>query len=195
MHRLTVRMLNVALREFQELRSTAPELTISINLSAHDLVQAELPVLLTQALGTWGIPAEQVVMEITETAIMDDQHARATTLERLKEIGVQLAIDDFGTGYSSLARLKHLPVDEIKIDVSFIQHMLYDIRDENIVRSIIDLAHHLDLRVVAEGVEDEATMQRLIEIDCDVAQGYFLSPPLPLEQLRTWLVQAALAYR
>ena len=195
MHRLTVRMLNVALREFQELRSTAPELTISINLSAHDLVQAELPVLLTQALGTWGIPAEQVVMEITETAIMDDQRARATTLERLKEIGVQLAIDDFGTGYSSLARLKHLPVDEIKIDVSFIQHMLYDIRDENIVRSIIDLAHHLDLRVVAEGVEDEATMQRLIEIDCDVAQGYFLSPPLPLEQLRTWLVQAALAYR
>ena len=126
---------------------------------------------------------------------MDDHRARATSLERLKEIGVQLAIDDFGTGYSSLARLKHLPVDEIKIDVSFVQHMLYDIRDENIVRSIIDLAHHLGLRVVAEGVEDEATMQRLIEIECDVAQGYFLSPPLSLAQLRVWLVQAALAPR
>ena len=195
MHRLTARMLNVALREFQELRASAPTLTISINLSAHDLIQAEMPALLTQALATWDIPAEQVVIEITETAIMDDQRARATSLERLKEIGVQLAIDDFGTGYSSLARLKHLPVDEIKIDVSFVQHMLYDIRDENIVRSIIDLAHHLGLRVVAEGVEDEATMQRLIEIECDVAQGYFLSPPLSLAQLRVWLVQAALAPR
>ncbi len=121
---------------------------------------------------------------------MDDQRARATTLERLKEIGVQLAIDDFGTGYSSLARLKHLPVDELKIDVSFIRHMLHDTRDENIVRSIIDLAHHLKLRVVAEGVEDAATLQRLVEMGCDVAQGYFLSPPLPLAQFRSWLMQS-----
>ncbi len=190
MHRLTRQVLNVALREFQELRPAAGDLSISINLSAHDLIQAELPVLLTQALGTWGVPAERVVIEITETAIMDDQRARATTLERLKEIGVQLAIDDFGTGYSSLARLKHLPVDELKIDVSFIRHILHDIRDENIVRSIIDLAHHLDLRVVAEGVEDAATLQRLIEMGCDVAQGFFLSPPLPLEQCRSWLMQS-----
>ncbi len=189
MHRLTARVLNVALREFQELQPAARELSISINLSAHDLIQAETPALLTQALGTWGVAAGRVVIEITETAIMDDQRARATTLERLKKIGVQLAIDDFGTGYSSLARLKHLPVDEIKIDVSFIRHMLHDIRDENIVRSIIDLAHHLDLRVVAEGVEDAATLQRLVEMGCDVAQGYFLSPPLPLEQCRSWLMQ------
>ena len=189
MHRLTARVLNVALREFQEIQTTTQDLTISINLSAQDLTQAELPTLLTQALNTWGIAAQQVVIEITETAIMDDQRARATTLERLKEIGVSLAIDDFGTGYSSLARLKHLPVDEIKIDVSFIRHMLADIRDENIVRSIIDLAHHLDLRVVAEGVEDAATLQRLIELECDLAQGYFLSPPLPLEQFRAWLLK------
>ncbi|MDP1681918.1 MAG: GGDEF domain-containing phosphodiesterase [Burkholderiales bacterium] len=190
MHRLTGWALNVALREFQELQSTARDLTISINLSAHDLIQAELPALLSQALGTWSVPAACVVIEITETAIMDDQRARATTLERLKEIGVQLAIDDFGTGYSSLARLKHLPVDELKIDVSFIRHMLRDTRDENIVRSIIDLAHHLGLRVVAEGVEDEATLQRLVEMDCDVAQGYFLSPPLPLAEFRFWLTQS-----
>ena len=189
MHRLTAQVLNMALREFQDLQSTAQDLTISINLSAQDLIQAELPTLLTQALSTWGIPAQKVVIEITETAIMDDQRARAITLEHLKEIGVGLAIDDFGTGYSSLARLKYLPVDEIKIDVSFIRHMLHDIRDENIVRSIIDLAHHLNLRVVAEGVEDEATLHRLIEIDCDMAQGYFLSPPLPLAQFRAWLLQ------
>ena len=189
MHRLTIRVLNVALREFQELGPAAQDLTISINLSAHDLVQAEMPALLTQALATWSVPAEQVVIEITETTIMDDQHARATTLERLKEIGVQLAIDDFGTGYSSLARLKHLPVDELKIDISFIQRMLHDSRDENIVRAIIDLAHNLQLRVVAEGVEDEATLQRLIAMGCDIAQGHFLSPPLPLEQLRSWLMQ------
>ncbi|MBT9611671.1 MAG: EAL domain-containing protein [Burkholderiales bacterium] len=195
MHRLTVRVLNMALRELQELQPAAQDLSISINLSAHDLIQAELPALLTQALSTWGVPPEQVVMEITETAIMDDQRARATTLERLKEIGVQLAIDDFGTGYSSLARLKYLPVDELKIDVSFIRHMLHDIRDENIVRSIIDLAHHLKLRVVAEGVEDDATLQRLIDMGCDVAQGYFLSPPLPLEQCRSWLIKSGLDYR
>ncbi|MEK6664210.1 MAG: GGDEF domain-containing phosphodiesterase [Pseudomonadota bacterium] len=190
MPRLTARVLNIALREFQELQPAILDMSISINLSAQDLIQAELPALLTQALSTWGVAAEQVVMEITETAIMDDQRARATTLERLKEIGVQLAIDDFGTGYSSLARLKHLPVDELKIDVSFIRHMLHDTRDENIVRSIIDLAHHLKLRVVAEGVEDAATLQRLVEMGCDVAQGYYLSPPLPLEQFRTWLKQS-----
>mgnify|MGYP001565393567 CR=1 FL=1 len=195
MHRLTVRVLNVALREFQDLQSAAPDLSISVNLSAHDLIQTELPALVAQALGTWSVPAGQVVLEITETAIMDDQRARATTLERLKEIGVQLAIDDFGTGYSSLARLKHLPVDELKIDVSFIRHMLHDTRDENIVRSIIDLAHHLKLRVVAEGVEDEATLRRLVAMGCDLAQGYFLSPPLPLEDLRSWLRQPSYDYR
>ncbi|MBI5753182.1 MAG: EAL domain-containing protein [Hydrogenophilales bacterium] len=194
MHRLTQRILNVSLREFQELQPVAQGLSISINLSAHDLTQAEMPALLTQALGTWGIAAERVVIEITETTIMDDQRARATTLERLKEIGVKLAIDDFGTGYSSLARLKHLPVDELKIDISFIRHMLHDIRDENIVRSIIDLAHHLDLRVVAEGTEDEATIQRLIDFGCDVAQGDFFSPPLPLEQFRSWLMQSGRDY-
>ena len=134
MPRLTTRVLNMALREFHELQSTTQDLSISINLSAQDLIQAELPTLLTQALSTWGVAAQQVVIEITETAIMDDQRARAITLEHLKEIGVGLAIDDFGTGYSSLARLKYLPVDEIKIDVSFIRHMLHDIRDENIVR-------------------------------------------------------------
>jgi len=187
MHRLSVHVLNTALREFQELGPAADGLSISINLSAQDLVHTETPELLTQALSTWAVPAKRVVIEITETAIMDDQRARATTLEHLKEIGVQLAIDDFGTGYSSLARLKHLPVDELKIDVSFVRHMLRDVRDENIVRAIIDLAHNLDLRVVAEGVEDEATLQRLIEMECDVAQGYFLSLPLALEPFRAWL--------
>jgi len=191
MHRLTQQILNIALREFQTLRSTHQELNLSINLSAQNLTQSELPALLMQAFSTWDIPAAQVVIEITETAIMDDQRARATTLEHLKEIGVKLAIDDFGTGYSSLARLKHLPVDELKIDVSFIRHMLQDIRNENIVRSIIDLAHHLNLRVVAEGVEDEATLQRLAEMDCDIAQGFYLSPPLPLAQLQSWLAQPA----
>jgi EAL domain-containing protein (putative c-di-GMP-specific phosphodiesterase class I) len=187
MHDLSVRVLNTALREFQDLGAAAQSMSVSINLSAQDLVQAELPDLLTQALSTWGIAANRVIIEITETAIMDDQRARAMTLERLKEIGVQLAVDDFGTGYSSLARLKHLPVDELKIDVSFVQHMLRDARDEKIVRTIIDLAHSLDLRVVAEGVEDEATLARLLELDCDVAQGYFLSPPLALEPFRAWL--------
>ena len=189
MHRLTQRILNVALREFQELQPAAQHLSISINLSAHDMIQAEMPALLTQALDTWGVAAEQVVIEITESTIMDDQRARATILDNLKQIGVRLAIDDFGTGYSSLARLKHLPVDELKIDISFIQHMLHDIRDENIVRSIIDLAHHLDLRVVAEGVENEATMLRLKAFGCDAIQGNFITPPLPLAQFRAWLLQ------
>jgi diguanylate cyclase (GGDEF)-like protein len=189
MHRITLRLLNAALREFQELGPSAHGRSISINLSAHDLIQAEMPALLTQALSTWGVAAEKVVIEITETTIMEDQRAQAITLGRLKEIGVQLAIDDFGTGYSSLARLKHLPVDEIKIDIGFIRQMLHDIRDEIIVRTIIELAHSLNLRVVAEGVEDEATLRRLAELGCDMAQGFYLSPPLPLAQLRLWLAQ------
>ena len=108
-------------------------------------------------------------------------------LEQLNELGITLAIDDFGTGYSSLAYLKQLPVDEIKIDKSFVMQMSANHSDETIVRSIIDLAHNLDLRAVAEGVEDQAILTRLGELGCDVAQGYHISRPLPAERLEPWL--------
>src|SRR3712207_8589485 len=116
----------------------------------------------------------------------DPQRARVV-LDRLNELGITLAIDDFGTGYSSLAYLRQLPVDEIKIDKSFVLQMSARHDDETIVRSIIDLAHNLDLRAVAEGVEDQAILNRLTELGCDVAQGYHISRPLPAPQFEQWM--------
>ena len=116
----------------------------------------------------------------------DPERARAV-LDQLNELGITLAIDDFGTGYSSLAYLKQLPVDEIKIDKSFVLQMSSNQNDETIVRSIIDLAHNLDLRAVAEGVEDQAILGRLNELGCDVAQGYHISRPMPADRLEAWL--------
>ena len=117
---------------------------------------------------------------------VDKVHA---VLTRLKQVGVEISIDDFGTGYSSLAYLKRLPLDELKIDQVFVRQMLKDRQDERIVRTIIDLAHNLQLRVVAEGVEDDATMMVLKDLNCDVAQGYCLSKPKPLDEFERWWVE------
>src|SRR3712207_3214664 len=116
----------------------------------------------------------------------DPQRARVV-LDRLNELGITLAIDDFGTGYSSLAYLRHLPVDEIKIDKSFVMQMTENNSDEMIVRSIIDLAHNLNLRAVAEGVEEAGILNRLGELGCDIAQGFHLSRPLAPKDFEEWL--------
>ena len=126
-------------------------------------------------------------LEITESMIVGDPERARGVLERLNELGVTLAIDDFGTGYSSLAYLRELPVDEIKIDRSFVLEMQGDRSGETIVRSIIDLAHNLGLRAVAEGVEDQALLTRLTELGCDVAQGYHISRPLPPARFEQWI--------
>ncbi len=139
-----------------------------------------------QALGTWGVDPAKLTLEITESAMIGDAERSMAMLTRLKSTGVQLSIDDFGTGYSSLAYLKRFPVDELKIDRLFVNGLLTDRGDLQIVRSVIDLAHNFELRAVAEGVEDEATRAELARLGCDLAQGHFLSRPLPERDFRAW---------
>jgi EAL domain-containing protein (putative c-di-GMP-specific phosphodiesterase class I) len=128
-------------------------------------------------------------LEVTETSIFSDPHRTEDVLERLGAMGLRLSVDDFGTGCSSLASLKRLPIDEIKIDGSFVSAMSARDEDEIIVRSMIELAHSLGLSVVAEGVEKRAVIERLAELGCDVAQGYYLCRPVPSEELAIWLDQ------
>jgi EAL domain-containing protein (putative c-di-GMP-specific phosphodiesterase class I) len=156
---------------------------VSVNLSTRDLMDQELPAKLQRLLKRHAMPAQALCLEITESAIMDEPQRAEATLNQLSEAGFKLSIDDFGTGYSSLAYLKRLPVDELKIDKSFVMAMAQDEDDAKIVRSTIDLAHNLGLTVVAEGVEEAGILQRLAELQCDEAQGYHMSRPLPAAEL------------
>jgi EAL domain-containing protein (putative c-di-GMP-specific phosphodiesterase class I) len=133
------------------------------------------------------VPAGQLRVEITEGALMADPERALDVLARLRAQGVRTAIDDFGTGYSSLGYLKRLPVDELKIDRSFVRHLAQDANDRAIVRSTIGLAHDLGLQVVAEGVEDQAGWDLLGQFGCDLVQGYFVSRPVPAAELARWL--------
>lgn len=159
---------------------------ISVNLSAHDLLDLELPVKFTAVLAHHQVAATSFCLEITESAIMDDPTRALQTLERLHAMNFDLSIDDFGTGYSSLAYLKRLPVDELKIDKSFVLNMERDGDDAKIVRSTIDLGHNMGLRVVAEGIESRGAWDILAKMGCDQAQGYFISKPMPAEQFAAW---------
>ncbi len=160
---------------------------ISVNLSPRNLHDANISERISQLLEGWSVAAEHLVLELTENAIIADTTKASTTLNTLNQMGCQLSIDDFGTGYSSLAYLKHLPVDELKIDKSFVLDMLSDESDRVIVESTIKLAHNLGLRVIAEGVENDKTLSMLQELECDTVQGYLISRPLPWEQIRQWL--------
>ena len=160
---------------------------LAINLSARDVVDAELPERLHALLEAERASASWFTFEITESAILDDPGHAARNLERLHALGCRLAIDDYGTGYSSLAYLRHLPVQEIKIDKSFVTALARDASDEIIVRSTVELGHNMGLVVVAEGVEDDATFARLRALQCDMAQGYWVSRPLGLADFEAWL--------
>ena len=181
---LTQWVLNTALRQSAAYQNAGLDITMGINFSALNLLEPELPEYVDQALRTWNVHASQIMVEITESAIMGDQTKSLKTLRALKEIGVKLSLDDFGTGYSSLSHVRLLPLDELKIDLAFIQHMLKVKADEKIVRSIIDLGHNFDLKVVAEGVEDKATADTLRAMGCDRIQGYLISPAIPEEKFK-----------
>ena len=164
-------------------------LKISVNLSTRDLLDQDLPFKFNEILERHGLKADAFCLEITESAIMDDPVRAQGTLERLHAMGVDLSIDDFGTGYSSLAYLKRLPVDELKIDKSFVLNMENDIGDTKIVRSTIELGHNMGLRVVAEGIESEAVWRLLVALGCDQGQGYFMSRAIAGDQLADWIRQ------
>jgi EAL domain-containing protein (putative c-di-GMP-specific phosphodiesterase class I)/GGDEF domain-containing protein len=183
---LTFWVLNAVLRNAAQLAKDGILPRFSVNLSTRTLVDHELPDIVEQALGTWGVPPERITLEITESSMIGDAERTMAMLTRLKGTGVQLAIDDFGTGYSSLAYLKRFPVDELKIDKLFVSGLLTDRGDHQIVRSVIDLAHNFELRAVAEGVEEEPSRAELARMGCDLVQGYLISRPLPEREFRTW---------
>src|SRR5205807_262786 len=152
------------------------------------LLDIEFPKELKALLAQWRAEPDWLELEVTESSMLANPTRAKAILTELSQLGIRLSIDDFGTGYSSLAYLRQLPVDEIKIDRSFVTNMLREPSDAKIVRSTIDLARNLGLRVVAEGVEDEATWERLTALECDVAQGFYLSPPIHPTDLTRWWV-------
>ena len=183
---LTLWMFEEVARLLADPRTQGLPLRVSVNLSTRDLLDPELSHRLAEILVRHGVAASAFCLEITESAIMDDPQRAEAMLNRLSEQGFKLSIDDFGTGYSSLAYLKRLPVDELKIDKSFVMGMETGEDDAMIVRSTIDLAHNLGLTVVAEGVETAAIQDRLRALACDEAQGYHIARPLPVDDFLAW---------
>jgi diguanylate cyclase (GGDEF)-like protein len=163
------------------------DITVAVNLSALDLFDLKLPAYIDELLRDAHLSPSKLVLEITESAVMRDPEHASRILEDLKARGVSLAIDDYGTGYSSLAHLKRLPVDELKIDKSFVVNLAEASRqDILIIRSTIELGHNMGLKVIAEGVEDAASWQILKDLGCDMAQGFYVSRPLPLGEFQEW---------
>lgn len=184
---LTRHVLAAAVRECRHWDSLGHELQISVNLSARDLRDEYLPYHVKQILDEHGLPAERLTIEVTESSIMENLANTVSILDCLRDIGVKLSMDDFGTGHSSLAKLRSIPLHELKIDKSFVITLANDERNAAIVRTTIELAHSMKLRVVAEGVEDIETMRRLAAMGCAQAQGYLLSKPIAAESMRAWL--------
>jgi diguanylate cyclase (GGDEF)-like protein len=181
---LTRVVLRRALREIRD--APLQHVSVAVNISVHDLLDPQFPAEIAEQLLAAGIPEDRLVLEVTEGAIMADPGHARLVLNELQRTGVQVALDDFGTGYSSLAHLRQLPVNEIKIDRSFVGQMLKQESDAIIVEAIIGLGHNLGLRVIAEGVEDEASWERLAAFGCDSAQGFLISPGLPIDALVKW---------
>jgi diguanylate cyclase len=186
-HELTTHVLNLSLDQAKAWIDKGSPLSMSVNVSARCLLDSTLPETVQAALERTGVPAGLLMLEITESAIMADPVRAGEVIRRLHNIGVLLSIDDFGTGYTSMSYLRDLPVDELKIDRSFVTRMLRDTKDAVIVHTSIDLARRLGMRAIAEGVEDESTWHALQALDCDAAQGYWFTRALPSDQLLAWL--------
>jgi diguanylate cyclase (GGDEF)-like protein len=184
---LTSWMMAQAISAAGRWHRTGQQLSIAVNLSARSVLDPDLIPGVEALLQIHHLPAELLTLEITESSVLGDPHRTREVLLRLHGLGVRLSIDDFGTGYSSLSYLRQLPVQEVKVDRSFVEAMLAHPEDESIVRSIVDLGSSLGLGVVAEGVEDRPTWDRLATIGCQLVQGYYLSRPLPLAEFDAWL--------
>jgi diguanylate cyclase (GGDEF)-like protein len=180
---ITEYVLEMAARQCNAWRRSGFQLSVAVNLSARTLHDRSLPEQIQKMLDRWSLPPDALELEITESAIMSDPVRALAVAKRLDELGVALVIDDFGTGYSSLSYLKQLPVRELKIDKSFVIDMAASDSDAAIVRSTIDLARNLGLKVVAEGVETADVMNRLATLGCDLAQGYYFGHPMPAGEL------------
>jgi diguanylate cyclase len=188
-------LLNTACRQATEFANNGVRMGVSVNLTAADLRNGDLPDLVEQALATWRLPAELLTLELTEGSMIEQEERSFNTLQRLRTIGTHLAVDDFGTGYSSMTYLRTMPLSELKVDQTFVNKMATVTQDRLIVRSMIDLAHALNLEVVAEGAEDRDTVLLLRDYGCDKIQGYFYSKPLPAAKFIEWCQQRDLALR
>jgi diguanylate cyclase len=187
---LTQRVLALALAQVAQWRLLGIEVAVAVNISAHVLVEPGFVARVLAALTAAQVPAASLKLEVTESTLMVDPGQARSVLLELNEHGMEISIDDFGTGYSSLAYLADLPVSEVKIDRSFVSRMSVGSSERIIVNSTIDLAHHLGLRAVAEGVEEPARLEELRALGCDAAQGYAISPPLTSQQATAWLLHA-----
>jgi EAL domain-containing protein (putative c-di-GMP-specific phosphodiesterase class I) len=164
-------------------RPTLGALNVAVNLSGRQLTHPDLVQDIAEVLRSTGIDPKQVELEVTESVLMDDVEASAVTLNELRDLSVHLSVDDFGTGYSSLAYLRRFPVDKLKVDRSFVSGLGEDESDSAIVAAVINLAHTLGLEAVAEGVETPEQLAGLRSLGCDLAQGFYMSRPVPSEQL------------
>ena len=189
MRKVALQVLELSLRDVKRWRAAGHDMHVAVNLSVSNLQDAGLPAQVSLLLDSLGVPAEALVLEITENILMADAERSQQVLGGLRALGVRLAVDDFGTGYSSLAYLRELPVHELKMDRSFVTHLRTDQRAAAIVRSTVKLAHELDMVMVAEGVEDAAVLADLIDWQCDVAQGYHIARPMRAELFVRWLAE------
>lgn len=189
----TLWTLNLAARQFAEFYRRCGDFSVAVNLSATILYDADVVDLVTRTIKIWGIRPEQLILEVTESAMMVDPKSSLETLNRFHDLGIKLAIDDFGTGYSSLAYVKKLPVDELKIDKSFVMNMDKDKGDAMIVRTVIDMAHNFEIAVTAEGVESQSILEQLIDLGCEYAQGFHMARPMPQVDMDKWLQESSWA--
>jgi len=185
-HPLSLWVFRTALQQVRSWMNQGYEIPVAINLSARNLVDVRFPEQLRELLREFSVPNHLLEIEITESALITDPQRAMQVVRTFHDLGIHLAIDDFGTGYSSMSYLKKLPVQTLKIDRSFVMDMLSDEADAVIVRSTIGLAHSFGLAVVAEGVEDEETLQALRNLQCEQAQGYHISRPVPVDEFNQW---------
>jgi diguanylate cyclase (GGDEF)-like protein len=184
---LTTRVLDASLAACAHWRAAGRDLAVAVNLSARSLQDADLVDEVARLLQRHDVPADRLTLEVTEGSVMADPARAVALLHQLRDLGVRLSVDDFGTGYSSLSYLQRLPVQEVKIDRSFVTDLSTESENVAIVRAIVDLGRHLGLEVVAEGVEDDATWQLLASMNCDLVQGWHLARPMPTGELLGWL--------
>ena len=183
---LTPLVLNAALTECAQWPAG---ISVAVNLSARNLNEPQLAERVANCLVATGVDPDRLILEITESTVMGDPAQALPILHRLHDLGVCLSLDDFGTGYSSLSYLQRLPVGELKVDRAFVVGLTGDDQDSSraVIRTIANLGRNLGLRIVAEGIEDEATRQALLDLGCDTGQGFYFSRPLPTPEFRCWL--------
>jgi EAL domain-containing protein (putative c-di-GMP-specific phosphodiesterase class I) len=184
---ITAWVLAAAMRDMRAWRENGLDIDVSINVTPTDLADPHFADQVINLLSQTGAAAGRLLFEVTESCAMKDLPATLRMMEQLRVLGIRFSIDDFGTGYSSLSHLQRLPVDEIKIDRSFIQEIDNHQHDDAIVRSTIGLGHALNLKVVAEGVESASSWEMLRRLGCDLIQGYFVSKPLPAREFTAWI--------